>query len=192
MYMCKQRFNVIKHIDSKVKVQKSLILLLIFMCNLLLLSCDFKSNSSEGVESDEVDADTIEIVEEKSALLMPSASINKVWTTQFYNTITIHADFDVDNMINKTGTFVVYVTKQFTHDKPVEVYWYDTFTPPYENCNYSDFKYTIKKEQLTKDYNFKGETHFKAYIKIYDDRERLLATSEYASFTIKQYEPLFQ
>ena len=113
-----------------------------------LQSCNLKSNSAEDTIS--YDDDSSIIIEDDTDAaepmpLMPSASINKVWTTQNYNTIVFHANFDVNNMLNKTGTFVVYVTKQFTHDKPVEVYWYDTFTPSYENSTYSDFQYTLQK-----------------------------------------------
>ena len=162
----------------------------------ILQSCGSNSGSTEDTtpsnDNSSIVIDDEAIAAAKPMPPMPSASINKVWTTQFYNTIEFHADFDVNNMLNKTGTFVVYVTKQFTHDKPIEVYWYDTFTPSYENSSYSDFKYTLKKEQITEDLRFNGETHFKAYIRIYDDRERLLGTSEYTSFTIEQYIPLFQ
>lgn len=176
---------------AKTRISGNVALCLVFICSLLMLSCNTRGNSSaDSSDFDIVEYDTVvaDANYTPPAPSMPSASINKVWTTQFYNTIIFHADFDVNNMQNKTGSFVVYVTKQFTHDKqPINVYWYDTFTPSYENSNYSDFKYTIKKEQLTEDFRFNDETHFKAYIKLYDNADRLLATSEYTSFTIEQY-----
>ena len=118
--------------------------------------------------------------------LKPSAILNKVWVTCYLDYITFHADFDVDNMLNKTGSFVVYITKQFTQEKqqPMELYSYTTFKPNYDNCRYSDFQYSIEKEKITRYFLFTGETHFKAYIKLYDENNSLLVTSDYVSFTI--------
>lgn len=113
----------------------------------------------------------------------PSASINNVWITSDDDYIYVHADFDVLNMAYKTGSFVVYIQRQYTQDpNSTGIYDYKTYTPSYKNSNFSNFILPFSKESLYNSLDF--DNNIKIYVKICDDSNNELTHSDYVSFTL--------
>lgn len=118
------------------------------------------------------------------------AVIENVWITKYSDYIKFHVHFSVKNMLNITGALVVYILKQHNEQddqtlfQNTQGYRTYTFTPNYQNCEWADYSRDIYCADIINTVS-NSSSYYKLYVKLFDDRDNLLATSNYASFSIE-------
>jgi len=116
------------------------------------------------------------------------ATIKNIWINCYSNYIQVHANFSVKNMLNKTGSIVVYVVKQHNESGNTlennKGYRNYTFTPNHQDCEWKDYSFNIAIEAITSTVN-NDSPYYKLFIKLFDENDNLLATSDYISFSIQ-------
>lgn len=117
------------------------------------------------------------------------AVIKNVWITPYSKILRVHVAFSVVNMLNRTGSLVVYVVSQHSEENTIANtrqtgYRVYTFNCPYQQDDWSDYAFDLTTDEIT--YTVSNDSpYYKLYIKLFDDCDNLLATSNYASFSIE-------
>ncbi len=121
--------------------------------------------------------------------LNPSAEIKNVWVEQYQDRLKVHVRFSVKNMLNKTGSLVLYVEKQHHEASSIDIdnsgYRNYAYQAIYKDCEWKDYTIDINYSDIVSTVG-NSSPYYKLYVKIFDDNDNMLAVSGYVSFAINQ------
>jgi hypothetical protein len=126
-------------------------------------------------------------------VVQKTATVEKIWIDEYSDRIRVHVNFSVTHMLNKTGSLIVYIVKQHNEDNDSNSinnkggYRDYTYKSDYEDCEWKD--YIIDDITYAAIANTVSEycQNFKLCIKITDDNDSVLTTSDYVSFSIPEH-----